>query len=442
MELVSNPKIRTATCFFIYCFFLISHNITTILFISESTLVLAHNNNHEETSSSLTQQPNPQTAAASKALTLSLQNVRHTRATPVHDQNDFNSTITFGIPIGSFEYATQFGVGTPPQYLHLRIHTGSDITWFQCQYCVTCVPQPPDPIFDGGISGSFLSEPCSSPLCNNQSDGRLGCNEQGQCTYEVPYRDGSLVSGELVMETLSLEDGTQLTNVTLGCTHITVGLYQISGGVLGLGRGSLSFNSQLSSQFGISNKFSYCLVDPRRSNNTSSSSSSSSSSIMFGDSAVPSSDADDVIYTPIIQNIDAGGDPELMRYYYVNLTGISINGERVTGIDEATFRDGTIIDSFESATRLYDPAYHEFRNAFLYAAAALDWKLALEPNSVYDTCFNFTELSVVQIPTVEMHFSGGADVQLRPDNYLDDMGGGIHCLAFVESNILVKRWPL
>lgn len=201
--------------------------------------------------------------------------------------------------------------------------------------------------------------------------------------------------------------------MALGCGHDNEGLFVGAAGLLGLGRGRLSFPSQAGTRFG--RKFSYCLVDR--------SASSRPSSIVFGDSAVSRS----AVFTPLLTN------PKLDTFYYVELTGISIGGSRVRGITPSLFKleasgnGGVIVDSGTSVTRLTRAAYVAMRDAFRKGAS--DLKAAAE-FSLFDTCFDLSGKTEVKVPTVVLHF-GGADVSLPAANYLIPVDtDGRFCFAF------------
>ncbi|KAL6126315.1 hypothetical protein ACLB2K_074366 [Fragaria x ananassa] len=199
----------------------------------------------------------------------------------------FSSSIVSGLSQGSGEYFTRIGVGSPPKYLYMVLDTGSDVVWLQC-----------------------------APFS---------------------YGDGSFTFGDFSTETLTFRR-SKVPKVALGCGHDNEGLFVGAAGLLGLGRGKLSFPSQTGSRF--NSKFSYCLVDR--------SASSKPSSVVFGDSAVSRT----ARFTPLVPN------PKLDTFYYMELLGISVGGTRVPGVTASLFKldpsgnGGVIIDSGTSVTRL------------------------------------------------------------------------------------------
>lgn len=321
----------------------------------------------------------------------------------------FSSSVISGLAQGSGEYFTRLGIGTPPKYSYMVLDTGSDVVWIQCSPCRKCYTQS-DPVFNPSKSSSFLGVTCRSPLCRRLDSP--GCNSKNKCMYQVSYGDGSFTVGEFSTETLTFRK-TRVNNVAFGCGHDNEGLFVGAAGLLGLGRGKLSFPNQTGRRFG--SKFSYCLVDR--------SASSKPSSLVFGTSAVSRR----AVFTPLLTN------PKLDTFYYVGLNGFSVGGVRVAGITSSLFKldtagnGGVIIDSGTSVTRLTRQAYTALRDAFRVGAS----NLKRAPDfSLFDTCFDLSGKTEVKVPTVVMHFTG-ADVSLPASNYLIPVdSSGSFCFAF------------
>ncbi|CAI0450429.1 unnamed protein product [Linum tenue] len=314
----------------------------------------------------------------------------------------FSSSVISGLAQGSGEYFTRLGVGTPPRYVYMVLDTGSDIVWLQCAPCKKCYSQA-DPVFDPRKSSSYAGIPCDAPICRRLDSP--GCNSRKKtCLYQVSYGDGSFTTGDFSTETLTFRR-TRVARVGVGCGHDNEGLFVGAAGLLGLGRGKLSFPSQTGRRF--NRKFSYCLVDR--------SASAKPSSMVFGDKAVSRT----ARFTPLISN------PRLDTFYYVELLGISVGGTRVPL--DPTGSGGVIIDSGTSVTRLTRPAYVSLRDAFRVGAGNL--KRAAD-FSLFDTCFDLSGKTEVKVPTVVLHFRG-ADVSLPASNYLIPVDtSGTFCFAF------------
>ncbi|XP_073027587.1 aspartyl protease family protein 2-like [Primulina eburnea] len=323
---------------------------------------------------------------------------------------DFSSSVISGLGHGSGEYFTRLGIGTPAKYVYMVLDTGSDVVWIQCSPCKKCYRQA-DPVFDPKKSTSFSGVSCGSPLCRRLDNPGCTANRQ-KCLYQVSYGDGSFTVGEFSTETLTFRR-TRVKNVALGCGHDNEGLFVGAAGLLGLGRGKLSFPTQAGRRFG--DKFSYCLVDR--------SSSSKPSYLMFGESSFSRK----AVFTPLITN------PKLDTFYYIGLNGISVGGVPVPVIASSTFNldpsgnGGVIVDSGTSVTRLTRPAYIALRDAFRSGAS----NLKRAPDySLFDTCFDLSGKTVVKVPTLVFHFTG-AEVSLPASNYLIPVDSeGTFCFAF------------
>uniref|UniRef100_A0A453F0D9 Peptidase A1 domain-containing protein n=1 Tax=Aegilops tauschii subsp. strangulata TaxID=200361 RepID=A0A453F0D9_AEGTS len=165
--------------------------------------------------------------------------------------------VVSGLAQGSGEYFTKIGVGTPATPALMVLDTGSDVVWLQCAPCRRCYEQSGQ-VFDPRRSRSYGAVGCAAPLCRRLDSG--GCDlRRSACLYQVAYGDGSVTAGDFATETLTFAGGARVARVALGCGHDNEGLFVAAAGLLGLGRGSLSFPTQISRRYGRS--FSYCLVD-------------------------------------------------------------------------------------------------------------------------------------------------------------------------------------
>lgn len=177
------------------------------------------------------------------------------------------------------------------------------------------------------------------------------------CQYQYTYGDQSNTNGDLAFETISFNNGAgtkSVPNFAFGCGTQNLGTFAGAGGLVGLGQGPLSLNSQLSSSF--SNKFSYCLVSLN---------SAAASPLTFGSVDA----AANIQYTSIVAN------PRHPTYYYVELNSIEIGGQplnlasSVFAIDQSTGRGGTIIDSGTTITMLTMPAYNAVLQVILFSTS-------------------------------------------------------------------------
>jgi len=320
------------------------------------------------------------------------------------------------------EYLMEMGIGTPARFYSAILDTGSDLIWTQCAPCLLCVDQP-TPYFDPANSSTYRSLGCSAPACNALY---YPLCYQKTCVYQYFYGDSASTAGVLANETFTF--GTNDTRVTLprisfGCGNLNAGSLANGSGMVGFGRGSLSLVSQLGSP-----RFSYCLtsfLSPVRSR------------LYFGAYAtLNSTNASTVQSTPFIIN------PALPTMYFLNMTGISVGGNRlpidpaVLAINDTDGTGGTIIDSGTTITYLAEPAYYAVHEAFvLYLNSTLPL-LDVTETSVLDTCFQWPPppRQSVTLPQLVLHFDG-ADWELPLQNYMlvDPSTGGL-CLAMATSS--------
>ncbi|XWS69795.1 hypothetical protein CRYUN_Cryun04dG0209400 [Craigia yunnanensis] len=321
---------------------------------------------------------------------------------------DLESPIVSGSSQGSGEYFSRVGIGKPPNQVYVVLDTGSDVNWVQCAPCVDCYQQA-DPIFEPASSSSYSPLTCETPQCKYLDNSE--CRNDGTCLYEVSYGDGSSSFGDFVTETITLGSDS-VDNVAIGCGHSNEGLFIGAGGLLGLGGGALSFSSQVNAS-----SFSYCLVDR----------DSDSASTLEFDSALPPN----AITAPLLRN------HQLDTFYYLGLTGISVSGELLP-ITESAFRmdesgnGGIIIDSGTAVTRLQSDTYNVLRDAFVKGTKNL---LSTDSVSLFDTCYDLSRRSSVDVPTVSFHFPDGKVLPLPAKNYLIPVdSAGTFCFAFAPTS--------
>uniref|UniRef100_A0A0D3EJE7 Peptidase A1 domain-containing protein n=1 Tax=Oryza barthii TaxID=65489 RepID=A0A0D3EJE7_9ORYZ len=231
----------------------------------------------------------------------------------------------------------------------------------------------------------------------------------------VAYGDGSYTVGDFATETLTLGDSAPVSSVAIGCGHDNEGLFVGAAGLLALGGGPLSFPSQISAT-----TFSYCLVDRD---------SPSSSTLQFGDAA------DAEVTAPLIRS------PRTSTFYYVGLSGLSVGGQILSIPPSAFAMDstgagGVIVDSGTAVTRLQSSAYAALRDAFVRGTQSLPRTSGV---SLFDTCYDLSDRTSVEVPAVSLRFAGGGELRLPAKNYLIPVdGAGTYCLAFAPTNAAVS----
>ncbi|PKU79520.1 aspartyl protease family protein 2 [Dendrobium catenatum] len=343
----------------------------------------------------------------------------------------FVATVESGVALGSGEYFIDVFIGTPPQHFSLILDTGSDLNWLQCLPCHACFEQS-GPIYDPSSSSSYRNLSCTDPRCDLVSRPELSAScpaveDHSSCPYFYWYGDHSNTTGDLATEifTVNLTDtigGTtsrKVESVIFGCGHWNRGLFHGAAGLLGLGRGPLSFASQLRSLYG--HAFSYCLVDRN-------SDLSVSSKLIFGED--PS-----LLAHPQLNftSFTTGKENPAETFYYLHIKGIKVGGEMLD-IPMDTWdvlengAGGTIIDSGTTLSYFSEPAYGIIRKAI---EKKVTYKL-FEEFPVLSPCYNVSGVEKVKMPEFSIVFSDEAVWDFPMENYFIRLEPeSIMCLAIL-----------
>ncbi|CAH9072874.1 unnamed protein product [Cuscuta epithymum] len=330
------------------------------------------------------------------------------------------ATIGSGVSLGSGEYFMDVFVGTPPKHFSLILDTGSDLNWIQCVPCLDCFEQK-GPYYDPKDSISFRNISCNDPRCHlvSSPDPPIPCKSDSQtCPYYYWYGDSSNTTGDFSLETFTVNLTTQagkpefrkVENVMFGCGHWNRGLFHGAAGLLGLGRGPLSFASQLQSFYGDS--FSYCLVD-RNSN------SSISSKLIFGEDKSLLSHPQ-LNFTSLVSNNNSGKENPAETFYYVEVKSVLVGGE-VVGIPEEMWgfspegAGGTIIDSGTTLSYFAAPAYDIIKNAFVEKAGKR--YPVVHDFPILEPCYNVSGVKELDLPSFGVVFRDGAVWNFPVENY-------------------------
>ncbi|GLU01203.1 hypothetical protein SLE2022_185240 [Rubroshorea leprosula] len=336
-------------------------------------------------------------------LAKTLNNVKETAATSIPAKD--------GSILGSGNYIVTVGLGTPKKDLSLVFDTGSDLTWTQCQPCVGYCYQQKEPIFDPTQSKSYLNISCSSSICGSlysATGNRPDCSSS-TCVYKIGYGDKSFSVGFFGTERLTLTSADIFDNFVFGCGENNQGLFRGAAGLLGLGRNELSLPSQIAQKY---NKvFSYCLP----------SSASSTGYLSFGNSGFSNS----VKFTPLV-TLSRGPS-----FYGLGITGISVDGKRLSISSSVFTTAGTIIDSGTVITRLPPTAYSALRTAFRQGMSKYPMGKEFQ---ILDTCYDLSSYNSVSIPNISISFSGGVELEIAPAGILIVISPSQVCLAFAGNN--------
>jgi Xylanase inhibitor C-terminal/Xylanase inhibitor N-terminal len=220
----------------------------------------------------------------------------------------------------------------------------------------------------------------------------------------------SSFQAKLAQDSISLASDV-VPSYTFGCVQQVTGSSVPPQGLLGLGRGPLSFLSQTKDMYGL--VFSYCLPSYKSVNFTG--------TLRLGPKGQPQR----IKTTPLLTN------PRRPSLYYVNMVGIRV-GWKVLPIPASAFTfdpntgGGTIIDAGTMFTMLVGPAYTAVRDEFRRRVKV---PVAL-PLGGFDTCYNTT----ITATTITFMFDGGISVTLPEENLLIRSSyGSITCLAMAAA---------
>ncbi|CAK9141350.1 unnamed protein product [Ilex paraguariensis] len=188
-------------------------------------------------------------------------------------------------------------------------------------------------------------------------------------------------------------------------------------GVMGLGRGPISFASQLGRKFG--DKFSYCLMDYTLSPPPT------SYLLIGGAHDGVGSEMSKMTYTPLQIN------PLSTTFYYIGIKNVFINGAKlpinhsVWAIDELG-NGGTVVDSGTTLTYLANPAYRRILTAF---KRRVKLPSPDEPTLGFDLCVNISGVLRPSLPKMSFQLVGDSVLSPPPGNYFLDTAENVKCLA-------------
>ncbi|GAB2285056.1 hypothetical protein Dimus_019512 [Dionaea muscipula] len=348
-------------------------------------------------------------------------------------------SLTSGVSLGSGEYFMDVFVGTPPKHFLLIVDTGSDLNWIQCDPCHDCFDQK-GPFYNPLSSTSYKNISCRDPRCHlvASPDPPRPCKPETEsssqtqtCPYFYWYGDSSNTTGDFSLETFTVNLTTpegkepefkKVENVMFGCGHWNRGLFHGAAGLLGLGRGPLSFASQLQALYGHS--FSYCLVDRN-------SDSSVTSKLIFGEDK-------DLMRHPLLNftKLVSGKQNLADTFYYVQIESIVVGGD-VLDIPGETWQisedgaGGTIIDSGTTLSYFAEPAYAVIKDAFVKRING-SYPLVKE-FPVLDPCYNVSRVKEeeLELPEFGIRFSDGVEWNFPAQNYFIWVDQYVVCLAIL-----------
>ncbi|KAL6842483.1 hypothetical protein ACP4OV_027718 [Aristida adscensionis] len=322
-------------------------------------------------------------------------------------------------PYGNLGHWVTVGIGTPPQPSKLIVDLGSALAWAQCKAIGGPTEETEEPIYDPGRSSSFAPLPCGGKECGESFFTNKSCAGD-RCTYENNY-GVMTTTGFLATETLTLGAKRPVAvSVPFGCGAVLNGSTSGASGILGLSPAPLSLVTQLSIP-----KFSYCLT-PFAAGKTS--------PLMFGAMA----DLGRYKTTGPVQSTAILRNPVADIYYYVPLVGLSVGPKRLD-VPPASLAlkpdgtGGTVVDSATTVANLAEPAFGELKKA---VQEAVRLPAAEEVVEGYEVCMDLPPgraMRDVAAPPLRLHFEGGAEMAVPPENYFQEPLPGVMCLAVVRT---------
>ncbi|XP_037419406.1 aspartic proteinase nepenthesin-1-like [Triticum dicoccoides] len=330
-------------------------------------------------------------------------------------------------------FIVDLSLGTSPQTLPLVMDITSDLVWVQCKPCPSCktLTPPTTPVFLADSSKSFGDVGCANQTCRIMRD--TDCPRTDDlCMYKTSY-----MSGLLATETFSFGT-TQVPGMAFGCTwsvtsDITVRNLDGASGFAGFSRGPLSLVSQLN----ISS-FTYFIaphdVAPP---------GKSFVGWSWGGANI---DGDGVgVQTTITRNSStpllAATKNQAPYLYYVNLTGMQVDGELLTAIPAGSFdsHGGVSLSTTLPYTYLPEAAYRVLRRELvsrIQAEGVAPMNASVEGGAgdLDRLCFLTHQFANVRVPILALMFDGAHTAMgLKVENYFFAQNAGRTCLTILPS---------
>ncbi|KAI4364174.1 hypothetical protein MLD38_020302 [Melastoma candidum] len=335
-------------------------------------------------------------------------------------------------------YSITLGFGTPPQSIPLVFDTGSSLVWLPCTSRYSCSGcNFPDvsliPAFIPRLSSSARIVGCSNPKCSwldgRDPASRCGhCASRASCTcppYIFQYGSGS-TGGILLTETVTFPKRMTKAGVLIGCS---VASMRQPAGIAGFGRDRESLPTQLGAR-----RFSYCLQS-RNFDDTQ-----VSSELILetgpGQSGQKSAGAS---YTDLLRNPDKS-NAAYQEFYYILLRRITIGDKHLKlpykySKPRLDGSGGTIIDSGSTFTFMERPIFDLVAREIEAQMHGYRRSVEAETKTGLQRCFKVSGTGKVRFPELLLHFKGGAEVALPPENYFALIGNtDVVCLTVVTDD--------
>ncbi|XP_050383788.1 aspartic proteinase CDR1-like [Argentina anserina] len=324
----------------------------------------------------------------------------------------------------------KFSMGSPPFDIYAMADTGSHLLWTQCQKCKACYKSNFG-VFDPRRSSTYKNINCRAKDCRlvghykPQDYSRNFCreNDKRPCLYSFSYADGASTTGVLSKETVTLTSNTgkilTLKDIIFGCGYSNNETINTGNemGVIGLGRGPLSFVSQIAPYVG-GKRFSHCLVGEDVDD---------VSNIYFGKGSEVLGEG--VVTTPLVDT-----DPEEVNYF-VTVQGISIENDFVPYNSTGKFpkKGNFMVDSGTPVTRLPQEFFDRLVIQLKKMVKLQSFVKYYPTSSTSNLCFKSKTLP--KLPTVAIHFEGGGKLQLAQDQLLYNDEPEVFCFGMAKHTV-------
>ncbi|KAF7111063.1 hypothetical protein CFC21_111113 [Triticum aestivum] len=341
--------------------------------------------------------------------------------------NSKQLTEGLGIPEHTFS-AFIFDLSVGRQALSAVMDISSELVWLQCWPGLR-----PTPTFLPDHSGSFAPiAPCPSSVRNNSGSfgqihyadrtcqpGDHGC--EARCRYMEHIYGAGNTSGYLATDRFGLGNRV-VSGMVFGCSDNVTMRDDLNGasGFVGFSRGPLSLVSQLRLS-----RFSYFMELPDDPDN-----GNAFVCWSWGDYADAKGS-----HTPLL-----AARPNQNPYlYYVNLTGLQVDGQLLTGIPAGTFdvrangSGGVFVSTTLPFTYLEEAAYKVLRRE-LMSRVQSQGLAPVNASAGHSLCFLTQHFSKLKVPKLALVFDGAdATMELKAQNYFWNVSGGQTCLTILPS---------
>ncbi|KAK3228248.1 hypothetical protein Dsin_008110 [Dipteronia sinensis] len=294
------------------------------------------------------------------------------------------------------EYVIRYRIGSPPMETYGAADTASSLTWLQCVGCEECYLQPID-LFDPSTSSTYNPVLCGSDECNKAAytDECSGAPQE-QCCYSTEYEDEAYSYGDIATETFTFPDTGSTTsnngnnldishkNIIFGCGFKNKDVDGSSPGIVGLS----NHRSSLVGQLGLT-LFSYCVPADINIHGQ----------MRFGSAAIISRPT-----TKLAPN-------EESLYYFQNVDGLYVDGEKVEGIPDDVFKfvegepGGFLIDTGTTYTQFPSTAFDPLMEKLKEKMQSRGMEPIKDVPKFFELCYDMKYRYTGYLPTIEIRFT-------------------------------------